>query len=227
MTAAPDRASLEQRLGYSFRDKALLERALTTPACRMDHPELPDNQRLEFLGDAVFGLLSADAVFAAYPDEQEGPLTVRRTHLVSGAMLAKVAERIGLRDHLRRNKGASPLPPRAKPLSDAMEAVMGAVWLDGGLSAAQTVFDHLALPLSAPLNEWEQNPKGALQVKAQSLQPPRQPVYAVDAVKGPDHAPTVTVTVTVEGWGSATATAGSKTAAEVAAALAMLEQMQA
>ena len=118
MTGGASLAQLEQRLGYVFRDKTLLERALTTPACRMDHPELPDNQRLEFLGDAVFGLLSADAVFAAYPDEQEGPLTVRRTHLVSGAMLAKVAERMGLRDHLRRNKGASPLPPRAKPLSD-------------------------------------------------------------------------------------------------------------
>ena len=218
-------STLEEKLGYTFRDKALLERALTTPACRMDHPELPDNQRLEFLGDAVFGLLSADAVFAAYPDEQEGPLTVRRTHLVSGAMLAKVAERIGLRDHLRRNKGASALPPLAKPLSDAMEAVMGAVWLDGGLPAARTVFDHLELPLNAPLNEWSQNPKGALQVKAQSLQPPRLPVYTIDSVKGPDHAPVVTVTVTVEGLGSATVTAGSKTAAEVAAAVAMLERL--
>ena len=220
-------STLEEKLGYTFRDKALLERALTTPACRMDHPELPDNQRLEFLGDAVFGLLSADAVFAAYPDEQEGPLTVRRTHLVSGAMLAKVAERIGLRDHLRRNKGASALPPLAKPLSDAMEAVMGAVWLDGGLPATRTVFDHLELPLNAPLNEWSQNPKGALQVKAQSMTPPRPPVYTIDAVKGPDHAPTVTVTVTVENWGSATATAGSKTAAEVAAAAKLLENAQA
>ena len=218
---------LEQKIGYEFRDPALLALALSTPSVRQSSPDADDNQRLEFLGDAVFGLLSADAVFAACPDEQEGPLTVRRTHLVSGAMLAKVAERMGLRDHLRRNKGASPLPPRAKPLSDAMEAVMGAVWLDGGLSAAQTVFDHLALPLNAPLNEWEQNPKGALQVKAQSLQPPRQPVYAVDAVKGPDHAPTVTVTVTVEGWGSATATAGSKTAAETAAAAKLLENVQA
>jgi ribonuclease-3 len=104
-----------------------------------------------------------------------------------------------------------------------MEAVMGAVWLDGGLSAAQTVFDHLALPLNAPLNEWAQNPKGALQVKAQSLQPPRLPVYTIDSVKGPAHAPIVTVTVTVEGWGAATATAGSKTAAETAAATKLLE----
>ena len=124
---------LEETIGYEFRDLSLLDRALTTPACRMDRPECADNQRLEFLGDAVFGFLAADALYAMYPDEQEGPLTVRRTHLVSGATLAEAAERIGLRHHLHRNKGASELPPRAKPLSDAMEALMGAVWLDGGL----------------------------------------------------------------------------------------------
>ena len=80
---------LERKIGYMFRDAALLSRALTTPACRMDHPEGGDNQRLEFLGDAVFGLLSADAVFAAFPDDDEGLLTVRRTHLVSGAALCR------------------------------------------------------------------------------------------------------------------------------------------
>ena len=222
MTGGVGLAQLEQRLGHVFRDKALLERALTTPACRMDHPELPDNQRLEFLGDAVFGLLSADAVFAAYPDEQEGPLTVRRTHLVSGAMLAKVAERMGLRDHLRRNKGASPLPPRAKPLSDAMEAVMGAVWLDGGLSAAQTVFDHLALPLNAPLNEWSQNPKGALQQYAQGTCHV-SPVY--QTVASSLQPPHFEVEVKVQNL-VARGAGGSKKAAEIAAARAALELLR-
>ena len=216
---------LEEKIGYVFKDKSLLARALTTPACHMDHPEALDNQRLEFLGDAVFGLLAANAVFTAYPQEQEGPLTVRRTHLVSGAVLGAVAERLGLRDHLKLNKGAAELPPRAKPLSDAMEAVMGAVWLDGGLAAAQHVFDHLKLPVDAALNEWSANPKGYLQVKAQAFKPPRHPVYTIDAIKGPSHQPIVTVTVEVPGLGKATATAGSKTAAEAAAATALLEQL--
>ena len=216
---------LEERIGYSFKDVSLLETALTTPACRMDRPEVEDNQRLEFLGDAVFGLLSADAVFAAYPWEQEGPLTVRRTHLVSGAVLAEAGERIGLDRFLKRNAGAHPLPPHAKVIADALEAVMGAVWLDGGLAAAQAVFARLGLPIDAPLNEWAANPKGYLQVKAQAHKPPARPIYEMLKSEGPAHAPVVTVRVTVEGLGEATATAGSKTAAEIAAAAALLEQL--
>ena len=218
-------SALEEKLGYNFRDKSLLEQALTTPACRMDRPSVSDNQRLEFLGDAVFGFLAADAVYNAYPEEQEGALTVRRTHLVSGATLAETAERIELRKYLMRNKGATELPPCAKPLSDAMEAVMGAVWLDGGLDAARSVFAKLNLPVDEPLNEWRANPKGALQVRAQALRPSCHPEYVVDSVTGPDHAPIVTVTVRVRGMGEATATAGSKSAAEVAAAAALLEKM--
>ena len=173
----------------------------------------------------MFGLLSADAVFAAYPDEQEGRLTVRRTHLVSGTVLAEAGERIGLENFLKRNTGAHPLPPHAKVIADALEAVMGAVWLDGGLAAAQTVFARLGLPIDAPLNEWAANPKGYLQVKAQAHKPPARPIYETLKTEGPSHAPIVTVRVTVEGLGDATATAGSKTAAEIAAAAALLEQL--
>lgn len=216
---------LEEKIGYSFRDATLLETALTTPACRMDRPDVEDNQRLEFLGDAVFGLLSADAVFKAYPWEQEGALTVRRTHLVSGAALAAEAERIGLGAFLRRNAGAAPLQRGAKVLADALEAVMGAVWLDGGLDAARKVFDRLELPIDEKLNEWGANPKGHLQVLAQSMRPSRQPTYTVNSVKGPSHAPTVTVTVEVRGLGKATATAGSQRQAEAAAASALLDQI--
>ena len=218
---------LEERIGYSFKDVSLLETALTTPACRMDRPEVEDNQRLEFLGDAVFGLLSADAVFAAYPWEQEGPLTVRRTHLVSGAALADAAERIGLGAFLKRNAGAAPLTPHAKVLADAMEAVMGAVWLDGGLAGARTMFDRLNLPIDEQLNEWGTNPKGHLQVMAQAMRPSRKPLYTVDSVKGPPHAPIVTVTVEVSGLGKATATAGSQRLAECAAATALLTDLKA
>ncbi|MGN0852642.1 MAG: ribonuclease III [Kiritimatiellia bacterium] len=218
---------LEKKIGYTFKNAALLERALTTPACRMVDPAAKDNQRLEFLGDAVFGLLSADAVFKAFPDEQEGQLTVRRTHLVSGTALAAVAERIGLRAYLKRNAGAHELPAGAKVLADAMEAVMGAVWLDGGLDAARAVFAKFELPFAGDLNEWDANPKGFLQVKAQSLRPPRKPVYAVVKTEGTAHEPIVTVRVSVSGLGAAEATAISKSGAEVAAAKALLEKLQA
>lgn len=217
---------LEEKIGYEFKDASLLETALITPACRMEHPEVEDNQRLEFLGDAVFGLLSADAVFRAYRDEREGALTVRRTHLVSGSALIAAAERIGLEGSLRRNAGAAPLAPHAKVLADALEAVMGAVWLDGGLAAARMVFARLNLPISGSLNEWETNPKGHLQVMAQAMKPSRTPVYTVDSVKGPSHAPTVTVTVDVAGLGKATATAGSQRQAETAAAAALLTELE-
>jgi len=214
----------EKTIGWTFSDPALLERALTSPACRMDHPGIADNQRLEFLGDAVFGLLSADAVYAAFPDEKEGPLTVRRTHLVSTAALAAAAERIGVREYLKRNRGAAELPKNAKALTDALEAVMGAAWLDGGYEAARTVFDRLGLAEDAVYDEWEENPKGRLQVIAQSLRPPRKPHYEVVSSTGPSHAPVVTVKVSVEGLGEATATAVSNRAAEVAAAEEFLKQ---
>ena len=218
---------LEERIGYKFEDAALLARALTTPACRMDHPEALDNQRLEFLGDAVLGLLSAEAVFKGHPDEQEGALTVRRTHLISTAALAEAAEKLGLRDFLRRNAGAAELPPRAKALTDALEALMGAVWLDGGLDAARVVFGCLDLPREASaLDAWGANPKGFLQVKAQAMKPSRKPVYEVLRSVGAAHAPVVTVRVHVQGMGEAEATAVSKSAAEVAAAEALLRKIE-
>ena len=212
-------------LGYEFRDGGLLQEALTTPACRMDSPDSRDNQRLEFLGDAVLGLLSAERVYGEFPGEKEGSLTVRRTHLVSGAVLAEAGERIGLDRFLKRNAGAHPLPPHAKAIADALEAVMGAVWLDGGLAATQGVFARLGLPIDAPLNEWAANPKGYLQVRAQAHKPPTRPIYETLKTEGPSHAPIVTVRVTVEGLGEATATAGSKTAAEIAAAAALLQHL--
>lgn len=217
---------LQERIGYVFKDAALLERALTTPAYRMDHPKALDNQRLEFLGDAVFGLLSAEVVFKTHPDEQEGPLTVRRTHLVSTVALAKAAEKLGLREFLKRNAGAKDLPPCAKALTDALEAVMGAVWLDGGFEAARKVFAKLDIPREvSDLDAWSANPKGFLQVKAQALKPSRKPEYETLNSVGAAHAPVVTVRVRVDGLGEAEATAVSKTAAEVAAAAALLRKL--
>lgn len=217
--------ALQVVIGYQFRDSALLERALTTPACRMDHPNTLDNQRLEFLGDAVLGLLAADRIFRAHKDENEGALTVRRTRMISTAALIAVANVLHLEKVLKRNAGAAPLTPNAKPLADAVEAILGAAWLDGGLAAAQKVFDALPFPTNQDLPPWGDNPKGYLQYRAQSLRPARHPHYEVVETTGPDHAPIVTVRVSVVTLGEATATAVTQHAAEVAAAEALLKKL--
>lgn len=214
---------LQEKLGYTFRDEGLLELALTAPAYRMDHPHAHDNQRLEFLGDAVFGLYSADALYRMHPDDGEGALTVRRTRLASGAALAAAAEALGIRRLIRRNKGADPLPKRAKALADAMEAVLGAIWLDGGEKAVRAVYERLWPDSGNDFDEWGENPKGKLQAIAQAMRPPRKPVYETLLVTGPAHAPNVKIKVSVEGLGEAEGEGGSHRAAETAAAAELIK----
>lgn len=218
---------LEQKIGYEFRDSALLALALSTPSVRQSSPDADDNQRLEFLGDAVFGLFVAEALYRAFPDEQEGPLTMRRAHLVSGKALAELAERIGLRRHLVRGEGLPELPPGAKPVADAMEALMGAVWLDGGDAAARKVFARLEMSVEGPCDERVENPRLVVQKIAQSRTPQVRPVYEILSMDGPAHEPVITARVTVKGIGSAEAKGRSKAAAEAAAAVALLAKLDA
>ena len=208
--------------GYEFKSAALLEEALTTPSYRMDVPGAKDNQRLEFLGDAVLGILAAERLYAEFPSEPEGPLTVRRTHMVSAAALCAAADRLGLAARLRRNRGAAELPRNAKTLADAIEAIIGAAYLDGGFAAAKRVFEALELTANADEGEWSGNPKGELQVRAQAMTPPRHPVYELLKTEGKAHEPVFTVRVTVEGLGSATASARSHKEAESKAAADLL-----
>ena len=209
-------------LGHSFRDVSLLQEALTTPSCRMDDPGVRDNQRLEFLGDAILGLLSAERVFEAFPGEQEGSLTVRRTHMVSSAALCEAAGRTGLAARLRRNRHAAELSPNSKTVADAVEAVIGAAYLDGGMDAARRVFAALGLTENAALPEWSANPKGELQVRAQAMKPPRHPAYELLKTEGVAHEPRFSVRVTVDGMGSAEAVARTLKEAESLAASRLL-----
>ena len=213
--------------GYEFKNEAFLEEALTTPAYRMDVPTAKDNQRLEFLGDAVLGMLSAERLYAEFPEEQEGPLTVRRTHMVSAAALCEAANRQGLAARLKRNAGAAELPRNAKTLADAIEAIIGAAYLDGGFASAKQVFDALELSANAAENEWSGNPKGELQVRAQAMKPPRHPAYELLKTEGKAHEPVFTVRVTVDGMGSATASARSHKQAESLAAAELLAKQAA
>ncbi len=209
--------------GYTFQNPALLEEALTTPSFRMTTPGAGDNQRLEFLGDAVLGLLAADRLYATCPNEPEGRLTVKRTQMVSTAALCEAAARFHLADRLKRNRGAAPLPPNAKVFADAIEAILGAAWLDGGLPAARQIFEALDLVSENRANV--RNPKGDLQVRAQAMTPSRHPVYELLAVSGKAHHPVFSVRVTVDGLGTAEGTAHTRKEAESQAAENLLSAL--
>ena len=126
-------------LGYTFRDEALLRRALTHPSMGKN-----DNQRLEFLGDAVLQYLMSDKLYQAHPDEREGALTHRRQLMVCEAALSPIAQRLGLGEALLMDKGEELTGGREKPsvLCDTMEAVLAAVYLDGGMDAARGVVER-------------------------------------------------------------------------------------
>ena len=215
-----------EMFGYRFRNEALLEEALTTPSCRMENPKAHDNQRLEFLGDAILGLLSAERVFEEFPKDPEGSLTVRRAHMVSSSALCAAAARLGLAERLKRNRHAEALPDNSKTLADAVEAVLGAAYLDGGMDAARQVFAALGLTANAGLPEWAANPKGELQVRTQAMKPPRHPEYELVKTEGPAHAPRFTVRVAVDGLGEATAVASTRKEAESLAASKLLMSIQ-
>lgn len=211
--------------GYTFSRPELLEEALTTPSYRMERPEAHDNQRLEFLGDAVLELLATDKLYGEGGGESEGRLTVRRTHMVSTAALCEAAMRLGLRERLRRNRGADELPAHSKTLADAVEAVIGAVWLDGGLAGARAVFEALALKEYEAAVGAVGNPKGDLQERVQALRPPRHPEYVLVKTAGKSHRPVFTVQVRVAGVGEATAEAGNRKEAETLAAAKLLSMI--
>ena len=214
-----------EMFGYEFKNGALLETALTTPARKMDVPGAKDNQRLEFLGDAVLGLLSAEKVYRVFPDVKEGALTVKRTHMVSSAALCAAAAKFGLGGKLKCNRGAPEPPAHSKTIADAVEAIIGAAYLDGGYAAAQKVFETLELEANAHDGEWSANPKGELQVRSQAMKPPRRPEYVLVGTSGQAHKPLFTVKVVVEGLGEATAEAGTRKEAESCAAAILLGRL--
>jgi ribonuclease-3 len=218
--------ALEQRLGHDFADPTLLEQALTHPSARDGAPSLAHNQVLEFLGDRVLGLVAAEALMTLGPQWREGELTRRHAALVSGARCAGVARALGVGPALRLAGADSKLGARENDriLGDAMEALMAAVYLDGGLEAARALFgraweDALSGSEEAPvldpktaLNEWA----GARGVAA--------PRYVTLSQAGTQHAPTFTVSVGVEGYAPEPGVGLSLRAAQKAAAEAFLRR---
>ena len=138
--------ALASDLGHDFQDRGLLLQALTHRSYANEHPDAADNEGLAFLGDAVLGLVVAEHLWRAAPGEDVGILTPRRAEIVSGTNLARWAERVGLGAHVRLGRGEQTTGGRAKEsvLATALEAVLGVVYLEGGLAAAGRAIARLA-----------------------------------------------------------------------------------
>jgi ribonuclease III len=221
---------LQQQLGYNFRDEALLKLALTHPSVAHEQgAPLQTNQRLEFLGDAVLQLVLTGELYEKFQAFGEGPLTKARAKLVNRRTLADRARQLGLGGHLLLSRGEELHGGRERPsaLADTFEALLGAIFLDGGFEAAREfilkqfrgAFGELsALPIL-------ENPKGELQELLQSVSS-EAPQYSVVSATGPDHDRVFECTVHHAGVELARGQGKSKKAAESQAALAALTSLR-
>ena len=214
---------LQAAIGYTFRDRGLLERALTHRSGGAAH-----NERLEFLGDAILGYVVARRLFEAFSDAREKDLTLMRANLVRRESLAEVARDIGLGDHLLLGSGArrSGVRNLDSVLADGLEAVLGAAVRDGGVAAAEAVVETLfGDRIEALDGAPEKDPKTRLQevMQARGM---ALPEYLVEGVAGEAHAPRFVVRCRVSALDvEATGTAAARREAEQAAARSVLERL--
>ena len=218
---------LEERIGYQFQNPRLLTEALTHPSIAHERQQRQfDNQRLEFLGDAVLQLVITEHLFARYVDAAEGRLTMRRSRLVSRESLKVRAAALDLGRHLLMGRGeeASGGRQRDSTLGDAFEALLGAIYLDSDLETVRRFIlaemqEDMALLEEEPL---EVNPKGQLQELLQAISP-RSPIYELLSHEGREHDRTFYVRVMWENQPLGEGSGRSKKQAETAAALAALK----
>jgi ribonuclease-3 len=219
-----DRATLawiEQTLGRKPGDPVLFERALTHASHGADQYE-----RLEFLGDRVLGLAIAGWLYELFPDEPEGQLSKRLNALVARDVCAEVGRELGVGGRVRlgkqaREDGAS---DSDNVIGDVVEALIGALYLDSGLAAAEAFVRRAWGERVSTRDKAPQHPKSALQEWAAAKEK-KPPAYRLAERSGPQHAPTFVVEVEIKGVGSATAEGASKQEAETAAAAKLLEQL--
>ncbi len=233
--------ALEERLGYKFSARELLDRALTHSSAVPDLrganaqgtgtvPLSTDNERLEFLGDAVLGLLASEYLLDNFPEWSEGQLSKSRAQIVNASSLEAAARRLHLGEHLRLGRGEEKTGGREKPalLADAFEAVVAAVYLDAGLGAARgvlrrTLFEHALEERGERIAESDR--KSALQEYLQARgQPPAE--YHLAGESGPDHQKVFQIEVWVSGECMARGEGNTKKEAEQRAARSALEQLE-
>jgi len=219
-------AGVERELGWTFRDRELLDRALTHGSVGQGANRSRTNERLEYLGDRVLALVLAEALYRRFPEADEGELTKRFHALVDSETCARLARRLGLGEALKLAPGQAKTGARDNTtiLGDACEAVIAALYLDAGLEVArERVLALWAPEIEAGRRSSTENPKSALQEWAQGAGRPL-PEYEVISRDGPDHAPRFVVEVRVEGTAPERAEGRSRQEAEKAAAAAMLQR---
>lgn len=216
----------EEILGYRFTDLSLLKSALTHPSYAAEHPSARAYDRLEFLGDAVLGFIIADEVFGAFPDEPEGDLTKRKHSIVSGTSLSAMASALGIADLLLLGRGAEAGGERSRPsvLENALEALVGAVYLDGGLDAARDLVAYIRAAAPDARSSAAGDVKSLLQQHTQAVFG-TLPVYRIVDAHGPAHARMFTAEVHVRDRMMGRGEGPSKQAAEKAAAAAALNAL--
>jgi ribonuclease III len=238
MTTAFAGTDAARLLGHDFIRPALLAEALTHSSAlpgaggkkgrrRTRRVAMPrDYERLEFLGDRVLGLIVADLLWRRFDAEPEGPLTRRHAQLVRRETLAAVAIDMGLDGMIQLSPAEAASGTARSPaiLADVLEAVIAAIYLDGGFDAAFAFVERWWGPRLADMEQPPRDPKTLLQEWAQGGGLPL-PEYRIVGTTGPDHALQFTIAVRVAGHDEASATASSKRAAETAAAAALLEQL--
>lgn len=232
--------ALEERLGHKFSNRELLDRALThssaipelrgAAADTSKNLDLSDNERLEFLGDAVLELLSSEYLLAAFPEWSEGQLSKSRARIVNAGSLESAARRLRLGEHLRLGRGEEKTGGREKQtlLADAFEAIVAAVYLDAGLGAARELLQRVLFEQA--LEERgeriaESDRKSALQELLQGRgQPPAE--YRLAGESGPDHQKTFEIEVWISGECLARGVGNTKKEAEQRAARSALQQLE-
>jgi ribonuclease-3 len=216
--------TLEQRLGYRFSDRSLYETALTHSSAA-DGDAAADNERLEFLGDRVLALIMVEELYRRLGAAREGELARRLNALVRKETCAEVARSLGVVEAMRAGRSVRrrALAESANVLGDTCEALIGAIYLDGGLEAARAmVLDQWRPFLDRPAAA-RKDPKTALQEWALARALP-VPSYRETGREGPDHSPAFAVRVDVEGFAPAGGTGRTKRQAEQAAAAAFMER---
>lgn len=220
------REALETSLGHVFRDQALLERALTHASASAK----ASNERLEFLGDRVLGLVIAEKLHDLYLDAPEGVLALKFNALARGEACAAAADDAGLADHviLAASEAASGGRRKGAILAGVCEAVIAALYIDGGFEVARAFIARYWANAFASLSDDMRDAKTTLQEWAQGRPhgPRDAPVYKLVGREGPDHAPRFAVEVSIPGQGAEIGQGSSKREAEQAAARAMLARLQ-
>ena len=226
----PEFEELQQKLGYTFRDPALLRLALTHPSVAHEQGmPVQTNQRLEFLGDAVLQLVLTQELYEKFPSFGEGPLTKARAKLVNRRTLTERARQVGLGQNLILSHGEEMHDGRERPsaLADGYEALLGAIFMDGGFEGARQFILEQFLSAFGELSVIPilENPKGELQEMLQALSA-EAPRYHVVSASGPDHDRLFECTVHHAGAELARGFGKSKKTAESEAALAALAKLR-